>query len=337
MASPRRKWKIGDREFVQRLLEWFRTSGRDLPWRHTKDPYAILVSEFMLQQTQVATVLPYYERWLNRFPTAQSLSEATLPEVLSIWQGLGYYSRARNLLSAAKAVVEQGAFPKDPEAIQRLPGVGRYTASAVASFAFGQRVPMVEANIARVLARLHNLALPIDEKEGQAALWEMAERILPKKNAPEFNAALMELGALVCTPKKPQCMLCPVRSWCSATDPEALPKKLRRRQSFADTDNCVFLLINGKVMLEQETGKRLGGLWRLPRTTTPERTKPLLSIKYSIMHYRVTLNVLKCSKRFIPNHSECSWFPVDALAEVPMVAPHRRALVELLALSLPAN
>lgn len=170
-------------EIRRQLTAWFRDAARDLPWRRTRDPYAILVSELMLQQTQVATVIPYYERWLQRFPDFGTLAAADEHDVLSLWQGLGYYSRARNLHRAARHVVAQHGevLPADAEAIRALPGVGRYTAGAVASFAFDLPEPLVDANVARVLARLLNLQEAIDSAAGQRALWETAEALVPKK------------------------------------------------------------------------------------------------------------------------------------------------------------
>ena len=221
-----------------KLVAWFGKAARDLPWRRTRDPYAILVSEVMLQQTQVATVIPFYERWLARFPDFGALASADESEVLSVWQGLGYYSRARNLHRAAKTVVAAhgGEMPRDPMFIRALPGIGRYTAGAVASFAFDLPEPLVDANVARVLARLLDLHTPIDSTAGQAALWSAAIALVPQKGARTFNSALMELGALVCAPRTPQCLLCPIRTHCAAFangTAESLPRKKPRRKQIA--------------------------------------------------------------------------------------------------------
>ena len=186
--------------FRHALLSWYQKEGRDLPWRRTKDPYAILVSEFMLQQTQVATVLPFYDEWMRRFPDFATLAAAPEQEVLCAWQGLGYYARARNLRATAQTVIEKhrGRFPRLLGEIRDLPGVGRYTANAVVTFAFNQTVPVVEANIARLLARLFNLQIPIDSSRGREALWQRASELLPNRGAGLYNSALMDLGALVC-------------------------------------------------------------------------------------------------------------------------------------------
>ena len=192
-----------DDRFRFTLLAWFRKNGRDLPWRQTRDPYAILVSEFMLQQTQVATVLPYYERWLRRFPDFPTLAKATESQVLHAWQGLGYYARVRNLHASAKTVTRKfgSKLPANLELMSALPGIGKYTAGAVATFAFNRPVPIVEANIARVLARLTNLQTPIDSSDGRNELWRRASALIPTRGARDYNSALIDLGALVCLPR----------------------------------------------------------------------------------------------------------------------------------------
>src|SRR6266704_179638 len=187
------------RAFRRSLLDWHRRYGRDLPWRGTRDPYAILVSEFMLQQTQVSTVIPYYNEWLYRFPDFASLARASENDVLHAWQGLGYYARARNLHATASTVVDRhrGCFPRSIEQMQRLPGIAKYTAHAVAAFAFNQSVPIVEANASRVLARLFNFRRSIESASGREMLWEHAASLIPKFDARIYNSALIDLGALV--------------------------------------------------------------------------------------------------------------------------------------------
>src|SRR2546430_10496975 len=209
------------------LLCWYRRRGRDLPWRNRRDPYAILVSEFMLQQTQVATVIPYYNKWLDRFPDFASVASASENAVLHAWQGLGYYNRARNLRAAARIVRDQhhGILPDDIAAIRKLPGAGRYIANAVATFAFNQPVPIVEANSSRVLARLVDMRAPIDSAIGHEKLWKHAAQLVPTRSAARFNSALIDLGALVCLPARPKCSVCPVKKFCRAKNPGALPIK----------------------------------------------------------------------------------------------------------------
>src|SRR5882757_3892627 len=192
-----------DAEIIRKHLRgWFLKNGRDLPWRRTRDPYAIMVSEFMLQQTTVAAVVPYFERWMEAFPTPQALAAADEQEVLRLWQGLGYYSRARNLHRAAKAVVTDfgGEMPKDVDSLLTLPGVGRYTAGAIASLAHDTAAPILDGNVIRVLSRLDHLLTDPREKSAMAHLWDRATEILPKKRVGDFNSSLMELGATICTP-----------------------------------------------------------------------------------------------------------------------------------------
>ncbi|HSV62647.1 MAG TPA: A/G-specific adenine glycosylase, partial [Chthoniobacterales bacterium] len=251
--------------FRRALLSWYRKNARDLPWRRTSDPYAILVSEVMLQQTQAATVVPYYNEWLRRFPTVAALATASEDDVLHAWQGLGYYSRARNLRAAAIAITKKHGdwFPDSPDIIRELPGIGRYTANAIATFAFDHAVPIVEANIARVLARVFDLQTPIDTSAGREQLWSHATELLPKRKAGEHNSALMELGALVCG-ARPKCAVCPVRRFCRTTDPFALPRKKPRPALQLRTENHAFVARRGRVLLEQSTD-RWRGMWILPR------------------------------------------------------------------------
>ena len=222
------------KSFTSTLLKWYDRSRRDLPWRVAMgerglpDPYYVLLSELMLQQTQVATVIPYFHRFLERFPTIADLAAAEEQDVLRLWQGLGYYSRARNLHKAAKAVVNQfgGRMPNDVDALLKLPGVGRYTAGAIASLAHDRVAPILDGNVIRVISRLDHLLTDPRERTAQAHLWQRATEILPKTRVGDFNSALMELGATICTPRAPQCLICPVRSFCEAAergDPESIP------------------------------------------------------------------------------------------------------------------
>ncbi len=321
-------------EFSKALRQWFKSAARDLPWRKTRDPYAILVSELMLQQTQVATVIDYYERWLNRFPDVSSLAAADEQTVLRMWEGLGYYARARNLHRAAKVIVEKygGQFPRTLDQIRELPGVGPYTAGAVASFAFGIRAPIVDANIARVIARLRNVRAPIDSSAGQKLVWAHAESLLPARGAAarSHNAALMELGAILCKPGEPPCLLCPVKQWCEAPHPAALPMKRARRAVVALAENCGWIVRRGRVLLETSDGPRGRGLWRLPRLKSVPRREPIHESEYPFTHHRVHLRVFRAIP---PRQPGCNhrWFEISRVGETAMTAPHRRALVKLLA------
>jgi len=317
----------------QKLARWFQQHGRDLPWRRTHDPYAIMVSEFMLQQTQVATVRDYYARWLTRFPDFNALAAASEADVLHVWQGLGYYARARNLHRAAQEVAAKyaGQLPDNLAAIAALPGAGRYTAGAVASFAFDRATPIIDANIARVLARLLNLQEPIDTTRGSEILWKTAEELLPARGGRLHNSALMELGALICTPRAPQCLICPVREHCHAKNPETLPRKKPRRKTVALEENCAWIVRDGKVLLEQQTGPRWRGLWKLP-PLIPSAKNPrlLLSFDYPFTHHCVTLSVYASSlgKNQSPAHQ---WVALAEIDSVALAAPHRRAIKRLAA------
>ena len=206
------------REFSRRLRSWFRRNGRDLPWRRTRDPYRVLVSELMLQQTQVSRVVDYYERFLERFPTLNHVAEAPERKVLASWEGLGYYARARNLHSLARRVTRDGGpLPSDPATLRMLPGIGAYTAGAVASFAYQRRAPLVDTNVARVLHRAFAPALNPKSTEAQRLGWRLAEQLLPRTGRASWahNQALMELGALVCTARARHCERCPVARLCA--------------------------------------------------------------------------------------------------------------------------
>ncbi|MBI3119584.1 MAG: A/G-specific adenine glycosylase, partial [Candidatus Hydrogenedentes bacterium] len=200
------------------LLAWYRQEARDLPWRRTADPYRIWISEVMLQQTRVDQGLPYYERFLDAFPDLATLAAASEDQVLKAWEGLGYYTRARNLHKTAQTVAEQhgGKLPERAELLQLLPGVGRYTAGAIASICFGERVPVLDGNVKRVLARVHRIEDSIDDPATEKELWILAAELVPPRGPGEFNQSMMELGARLCTPKKPRCEECPVSAHCSA-------------------------------------------------------------------------------------------------------------------------
>jgi len=243
------------------LLDWYRHAHRDLPWRATRDPYRILVSEVMLQQTRVEAVLPYYAAFLKRFPDAAALAFAPEQEVLAQWSGLGYYSRARNLQRAAQVIVKAGEFPREYAGIRALPGVGEYTAAAVASIAFELPHAAVDGNIRRVLARLMNY-------DGQR-FQELADASLERSSPGEFNQALMELGATICVPKKPRCLLCPVRAYCGALAAERvgeLPVKSKRPGGKRVGLSVVVIGRGRKVLLRQRgaDSARMAGFWELP-------------------------------------------------------------------------
>ncbi|HEU4429101.1 MAG TPA: A/G-specific adenine glycosylase [Myxococcota bacterium] len=252
------------------LLAWFARHKRDLPWRRTRDPYAIWLSETMLQQTRVETVIPYYERFLARFPTVFALADAPADEVTRLWSGLGYYSRVRNLHAAAREIAREhgGELPREVETLRGLPGVGRYTAGAVASIAFDRPAPIVDGNVARVLARLLDLRDDVRSPPVQQRLWQEAAALADGPRPGDLNQALMELGALVCTPRAPKCLLCPLREMCrglAAGDPEALPVKKRARAPRA-IEGVAAIVTRERSLLAVRRPPQglLGGLWDLP-------------------------------------------------------------------------
>jgi len=264
-------------QFSRDLLAWYDQNKRDLPWRRLgHDPYAVWVSEIMLQQTTVAAVIPFYHKWMARFPTVQSLADAPLDDVLKHWTGLGYYARARNLHKGAQAVVAEhgGQVPSDPQTLLGLPGIGRYTAGAILSIAFGQEAPILDANVIRVLSRVHAVAGdPKTSAPVQATLWRLAEEAIPKGRAGDFNQAMMELGALICEAGAPRCGSCPVSAECRARglgDPTAYPQ-FEGVKKWLDVEDVSVAVRDAaaQVLLVQRSPELSlwGGLWELPRAT----------------------------------------------------------------------
>jgi len=259
------------RKLRRRLLTWFDRNRRELPWRGVSDPYGVWISEIMLQQTQVATVIPYYQRFMAALPDAKSLAAASAEQVLRLWEGLGYYRRARQMHKAAQVIVEQhgGEFPQTFEAVLALPGIGRYTAGAILSIALDQQLPILEANTIRLFSRLILLREQTTTSSAQKQLWKFAEEILPRKRAGDFNQALMELGALVCTPRAPQCDSCPLASLCPAQQ-QNLTAEIpapKQKMKYEDVQECAVVVHhNNAVLLRQcQPGERWQGLWDFPR------------------------------------------------------------------------
>lgn len=331
------------RAFQRSLLGWYHRHGRDLPWRRTRELYPVLVSEIMLQQTQVPTVLSYYKRWLRRFPDFGTLARASENDVLHAWQGLGYYNRARNLQATARIVQDRyrGFFPRDLAAIRELPGIGQYTAHALATFAFDQSVPIVEANTSRVLARLFNLRIPIDQSAGRNALWNRAALLLPRRSARLHNSALIDLGALVCLPQ-PKCQICPVKRFCRATNPETLPVKRALPRIKRLVEDHALVVGQNRILLEQ-ADRRWRGMWILPRCrreTIGQRQSRLRRLAYTrvfpFTNHRVTLRVFRHRPGNVydqPNR----WFSVHSLNSIPIPSPHRRAIMDLLSANQPGR
>jgi A/G-specific adenine glycosylase len=347
---------------ARRLRPWFARRQRNLPWRHNRDPYRIWVSEVMLQQTQVATVIPYFERFLHAFPTLADLAAAREQDVLKLWEGLGYYRRARDLHRAAREIVARhdGRFPDDPTILSSLPGFGRYTCNAVLSQAFDRRLPILEVNSQRVLSRLFGRSE--DPRQGPARhwLWQAAEAILPKREVGAFNQALMELGALVCTPTAPRCDECPLAARCEAHrlgQQEMIPARTPPPESVRIEEAAIVVRRGSKVLLVQRppTG-RWAGLWEFPHGPlrdgeTHEAAAirllheltglqadlgaELLTIRHGIMHYQITLTCFEVTHRrgkFHPRfYVQGRWLSLAELAAYPISSPHRRLSRFLLA------
>ncbi|HET7766560.1 MAG TPA: A/G-specific adenine glycosylase [Burkholderiales bacterium] len=290
-------------DFARRLVRWQARHGRhDLPWQRTRDPYRVWLSEVMLQQTQVATVIPYYRRFLARFPNLKALARSTLDEVLTLWSGLGYYSRARNLHAAARAIVasHRGRFPRSRKALEALPGLGRSTAAAVAVFAFGEREAILDGNVKRVLARHFAVAGYPGEPRVEKRLWALAEAQLPAKNIEAYTQGLMDLGARVCTRKRPACAECPLRGTCKACargNPEAFPQPRPRKPKPMRRTSMLLLLSNGEVLLEKRPPTGVwGGLWCLPEVEpgSMKSGKALPALRHEFTHFTLDITPVAC-------------------------------------------
>jgi A/G-specific adenine glycosylase len=319
-------------EFRRYLLRWYSKNGRDLPWRQTRDPYAVLVSEFMLQQTQVVTVLPYYKDWLWRFPTFAALAHASENDVLHAWQGLGYYARARNLHATAKLIMNRygGQLPRSIAKIWELPGIGKYTAHAIATFAFDQAVPIVEANVSRALSRVFDLRKPIDSTNARKVLWTYATSLVPTRSAARYNSALLDLGALICLPRNPKCGICPVKNLCCAKDPELLPVKRCQPATERSIERHAFIVSQQKVLL-QSAEHRWRGMWILPQLNTHSRMNGAIHESvFPFTNHRITLQVfqVRAHKLELPR---TRWFSRRQIQSIPIPSPHRRAIEQLLA------
>jgi A/G-specific adenine glycosylase len=345
---------------LQRSLHsWYLNNRRDLPWRRTQDPFAIWVSEVMLQQTQVKTVLPYYERFMETFPTVRHLADATLHAVLKVWEGLGYYSRARNLHRAAAIVASQmdGRLPRDWTSFKRLPGVGDYIASAVLSIAFGGPYAVVDGNVKRVLARLFLMEVPVNQAAGHNVFRKMAGQLLPCSHPGDHNQAMMELGALVCSPRQPACDSCPLIRLCRAAAGNRVDRYPLRLKTAAIPEHrlvCAVVVKNGRLLLTQRPlDGLLGGLWEFPngawqsgeavsracanmvRSTVGVEVRlrdRLTGVRHAYSHFKIKMSVLHCrwqSGRVRLNGPRAfRWVAPENLAEFPLhgvvhkIVPH---------------
>jgi A/G-specific adenine glycosylase len=304
------------------LLTWFAAHKADLPWRQRRDAYAVWISEIMLQQTQVSTVIPYFNRFMAHFPTVQALASASLDEVLKTWEGLGYYSRARNLHRTAQMIVTQygGEFPADPLLLQKLPGIGRYTAGAIASLAFGVDAAVLDGNVIRVLTRLFDIAEDVGQSATRRMLWKLAEDLLPAGRSGAWNEALMELGRLICTAPTPHCQACPLQTHCLAashsTQRDRPVKRARPRTPHYDVTAAVTRRDDGRILIARRPPQSmLGGLWEFPggKREPGESLRECLrreireelgieievgeqigTVRHAYTHFRITLYVFAC-------------------------------------------
>lgn len=316
-----------------RLIAWYARGHRDLPWRATRDPYRIWISEVMLQQTRAQAVIPYYERFLRRFPTVQALAEASEEDVLAAWSGLGYYSRARNLRRAAQQIAAAGAFPRDYAGIRALPGIGDYTAAAIAGIAFDLPHAVLDGNVLRVLARHQNDSADIASARTRERFRGLAQAWLEERprDAAAFNQALMELGATVCLPKNPLCLVCPLADSCAARaagTERQLPVKLRKQQPVAISET-VFVVRKGDTVLlrrRDPDARHMAGFWDLP-TPHDLHTAPgkrLGEFRHTITHHHFTFTVCEANAR--PRGSQFEWFHPQQFAAIPLATTARKGL-----------
>lgn len=318
--------------FADALIAWQRRHGRKgLPWQGTRDPYRVWLAEVMLQQTQVATVIPYYERFLARFPDVQMLAAAAEDDVLRLWSGLGYYARGRNLHAAARAVVAQGRFARTAAALEALPGVGRSTAAAIAVFAYGERAAILDGNVKRVLARRFGV-------QAEKAQWELAARLLPRRGLRAYTQALMDLGATVCTRSRPACERCPVAKACVARREQRvgeLPAPRARRTLPERRANWFVYVRGGEVLLERRPGAGLwGGLWTFPEARLPAmpRGRKLAPLEHGFTHFRLRAQPWLCPMRGSgPRAAGRLWLDMTEATGAAVPAPVRRLLRSLLA------
>ncbi len=349
---PLRKKK----EIRTKLLRWFERNGRDLPWRKTGDPYAIWVSEIMLQQTQVITVIPYYQKFLKAFPTVHHLARTSLSNVLKVWEGLGYYSRARNLHRASQIVLDRfrGAIPNNLKDLLSLPGIGRSTAGAILSFAFHKDAPILDGNAKRVISRLFAVSDNPARGKTDDFLWRISESLVPEGLSNPFNQALMDLGSALCTVKEPDCANCPLRDTCKARAsgrPESYPpKKITKTIPRVESISAV-IKRDGKVLLRQRPlSGLLGGLWEFPNWTIKEKQRSRLSLRLrnyvkkdlkttaevkeligtfrqTFSHFKLTLHAYHCQS--MNGKGKGKWVPLRNLHLFPMSRIHRHIALQL--------
>jgi A/G-specific adenine glycosylase len=316
------------RSFRRALLSWYDQHRRDLPWRRDRHPYRIWISEIMLQQTRVAAVLEHYARFLQRFPTVEKLAAARENSVLAVWSGLGYYHRARRMHQAAKLIARErgGVFPQSAEEWLELPGIGRYTAAAIASIALDEPVAVVDGNVERVLLRL------CGEPSGKEAAWQQADALLDRARAGDFNQAMMELGATVCTPRAPQCLICPVHSFCVTRGMEAAKPQAARKTR--DTHYALIRRGSSVLLVRRAAGESLmAGMWELPPVLSPENLNgdaPVLRVRHSITDtdYRVSVFAMDAD-RLDGADRTAQWFTAKQCQRLALTGLTRKILGKL--------
>ena len=349
-----------NQRFVRALLKWFSKNARDLPWRNTRDPYAIWISEIMLQQTQVKTVIPYWERWMRELPSIQDLANADPKKILKLWEGLGYYTRARNLQKAAQIVCEKqgGKFPENFDDILALPGIGRYTVGAICSIAFNQAQPILDGNVIRVLTRLFGISGNPKEKIVNQTLWQKAGQLVEQagqlknnshENCSHFNQSMMELGALICTPRQPNCPDCPLQKLCVARQEnrvDSLPNRVKRMEPTKRLFTAFIVQKNHRFLVQQRPAKVVNsGLWEFPNIEVTDgktvqqihpyeitpRAKPLCTIKHSITRYRITLAAFRATLPKPTKGFSGKWLSLSELQKLAFSSAHRKILEHLAA------
>lgn len=344
--------------FQQALLAWFAEHQRDLPWRRQYAPYQVWISEMMLQQTRVATVLDYYQRWMQALPDIPTVAVAEEGVILKLWEGLGYYARARNIHRAAQQICLQhaGQFPRDYESIRSLPGIGPYTAGAIASIAFEQDYPVVDGNVVRVLCRLLNLDQDPKANATQQLLWQTATDWLPSGAARHYNQGLMELGATVCHPQQPICLLCPVQAHCqsyAAGTTDQIPRRVPRKSPTPITKAVLILLERGKVLLQRPEQGLMQGLWMFPETLVEQASplkelqrqwlalqRPELEVRqqwstlpHNYTTFRATLHPFLCelpAGQDLRLEEDEAWHPLSQLPQLAMAKAHAKLRQQLL-------
>jgi len=379
--------KTKNSQLVSALLDWFTANARDLPWRRTRDPYAIWISEIMLQQTQVKTVIPFWNRWMSELPTIEAAAQAPSAKIHKLWEGLGYYTRVRNLQKAAQVIVEKhgGTFPGQFEAILALPGIGRYTAGAISSIAFNQPTPILDGNVIRVLTRIFGIGENPKEKETNARLWQLAEDLVKcaagsarvaravegvapstsdlarrqiqhagsacshfqsENSCSHLNQSLMELGALICTPRNAQCLICPVRKLCVAFKAGCVdewPNLVKRETATARHFLAFTVECSGKFLVQQRpAGVVNAHLWEFPNVETtgtkpdaeaafhklfgvkPKTVQPLRTVKHSITRYRITLDAFSILLAKRPVNTSGRWLAPAEFDSLAFSSAHKK-------------